>query len=83
LPRLWNVGSIGDGLSRGNARAPGFFYGHRRRLQRIAITASERAAATVANQVAHTRLRAIEVERTMRGADELEERLDELESVLE
>jgi hypothetical protein len=43
----------------------------------------ERAAAAVANQVANTRLRAIEVERRMREADELEERLDELEGVLE
>jgi hypothetical protein len=42
----------------------------------------ERAAA-VANQVANTRLRAIEVERRIREADELEERLDELEGVLE
>ena len=83
MPRLWNVGSIGDGLSRGNARAPGFFCEHRRRLQRIAITASERAAAAVANQVVNTRLRAIEVERRIREADELEECLDELEVVLE
>ena len=43
----------------------------------------ERAAAAVANQVANTRLRAIEVERRMREADELEERLDEMEDVLE
>jgi hypothetical protein len=43
----------------------------------------ERAAAAVANQVANTRLRAIEVERRMREAEELEERLDELEGVLE
>jgi hypothetical protein len=43
----------------------------------------ERAAAAVANQVANTRLRAIEVGRRMREADELEERLDELEGVLE
>jgi hypothetical protein len=43
----------------------------------------ERAAAAVANQVANTRLRAIEVERRIREADELEERLDELEGVLE
>jgi hypothetical protein len=43
----------------------------------------ERAAAAVANQIANTRLRAIEVERRMREADELEERLDELEGVLE
>jgi hypothetical protein len=43
----------------------------------------ERAAAAVANQIANTRLRAIEVERRIREADELEERLDELEGVLE
>jgi hypothetical protein len=43
----------------------------------------ERAAAAVANQVANTRLRAIEVGRRIREADELEERLDELEGVLE
>jgi hypothetical protein len=43
----------------------------------------ERAAAAVANQIANTRLRAIEVGRRMREADELEERLDELEGVLE
>jgi hypothetical protein len=43
----------------------------------------DRAAAAVANQVANTRLRAIEVERRIREADELEERLDELEGVLE
>ena len=43
----------------------------------------ERAAAAVASQVANTRIRAIEVERRMREADELEERLDELEGVLE
>jgi hypothetical protein len=43
----------------------------------------DRAAAAVANQVANTRLRAIEVERRIREQDELEERLDELEGVLE
>ena len=43
----------------------------------------ERAAAAVANQIANTRLRAIEVERRIREADELEERLDELEGMLE
>jgi hypothetical protein len=43
----------------------------------------ERAAAAVANQVANTRLRALEVERRIREADELEERLDEMEDVLE
>jgi len=42
-----------------------------------------RAAAAVANQIANTRLRAIEVERRMREQDELEGRLDELEGVLE
>jgi hypothetical protein len=49
----------------------------RRGLQRIAITASERAATAVANQVAHTRLRAIQGERRIREADVLEDRLDE------
>src|SRR5215212_7286130 len=43
----------------------------------------DRAAAAVANQIANTRLRAIEVERRMREAEELEGRLDELEDVLE
>jgi hypothetical protein len=43
----------------------------------------ERAAAAVANQIANTRLRAIEVERRIRDAEELEGRLDELEGVLE
>src|SRR5215212_11178103 len=43
----------------------------------------ERAAAAVANQVANTRLRAIEVGRRIREADELEGHLDELEGVLE
>src|SRR5215213_11862727 len=43
----------------------------------------ERAAAAVANQIANTRLRALEVERRIREADELEERLDEMEDVLE
>jgi hypothetical protein len=43
----------------------------------------ERASAAVANQVANTRLRAIEVGRRIREADELEERLDGLEGVLE
>jgi hypothetical protein len=76
---LWNVGSIGDGLSRGYTRTPGFFCEHRRRLKRIAITASERTAGAVANQVANTRLRAIEVERRMREADELEGVLEEAE----
>lgn len=39
----------------------------------------DRAATAVANQVANTRLRAIEVDCRIREADELEERLDELE----
>src|SRR5688500_11050833 len=43
----------------------------------------ERAAAAVANQIANTRLRALEVERRVREQDELEEHLDELEGVLE
>ena len=43
----------------------------------------ERAAATVANQIANTRLRALEVERRIREADELEGRLDEIEAVVE
>src|ERR671910_71097 len=41
---------------------------------------AERAAAAVANQIANTQLRAIELERRVR---ELEERLDELEGLLE
>jgi hypothetical protein len=44
---------------------------------------AERAAAAVANQIANTQLRAIELERRVREQDELEERLDELESLLE
>jgi hypothetical protein len=43
----------------------------------------DRAAAAVANQVANTRLRAIEVARRIREQDELEEHLDELEAMLE
>jgi hypothetical protein len=43
----------------------------------------ERAAAAVANQIANTQLRAIELERRVREQDELEERLDELEGLLE
>jgi hypothetical protein len=43
----------------------------------------ERAAAAVANQIANTRLRALEVERRIRDHDELEERLDEIEAVVE
>jgi hypothetical protein len=42
---------------------------------------AERAAAAVANQVCNTQLRAIELR--VREQDELEERLDELESLLE
>ena len=44
---------------------------------------AERAAAAVANQIANTQLRAIELERRVREQDELEERLDELEDLLE
>ena len=44
---------------------------------------AERAAAAVANQIANTQLRAIELERRVREQDELEERLDELEGLLE
>lgn len=43
----------------------------------------ERAAAAVANQIANTRLRALEVEHRMREQEELEGRLDELETLLE
>jgi hypothetical protein len=43
----------------------------------------ERQAAAVAGQIANTQLRAIELERRLREQDDLEERLDELESVLE
>src|SRR5215217_5025099 len=43
----------------------------------------ERAAAAVANQIANTQLRAIELERRNREQDELEERLDELGDLLE
>jgi hypothetical protein len=43
----------------------------------------ERAAAAVANQIANTQLRAIELERRVREQEELEERLDELEDLLE
>jgi hypothetical protein len=43
----------------------------------------ERAAAAVANQIANTQLRAIELERRVREQDELEERLDELDNLLE
>jgi hypothetical protein len=41
------------------------------------------AAAAVANQIANTQLRAVEVERSIREQDDLESRLDELEGVLE
>jgi len=44
---------------------------------------AERAAAAVANQIANTQLRAIELERRIREQEELEERLDELEDLLE
>ena len=43
----------------------------------------ERQAAAVASQIANTQLRAIELERRFREQDDLEERLDELESMLE
>src|SRR5215212_3728103 len=44
---------------------------------------AERAAAAVANQIANTQLRAIELERRVREQDELEGHLDELEAMLE
>jgi hypothetical protein len=44
---------------------------------------AQRAAAAVANQIANTQLRAIELERRVREQEELEERLDELEELLE
>ncbi len=44
---------------------------------------AERAAAAVANQIANTQLRAIELERRVREQEELEERLDEMEELLE
>jgi hypothetical protein len=44
---------------------------------------AERAAAAVANQIANTQLRAIELERRVREQEELEGRLDELEDLLE
>jgi hypothetical protein len=43
----------------------------------------DRAAAAVANRIANTRLRALEVEHRMREQEELEDRLDELETLLE
>jgi hypothetical protein len=42
-----------------------------------------RQAAAVANQIANTQLRAIELERRLREQDELEQSLDELENLLE
>jgi hypothetical protein len=42
-----------------------------------------RQAAAVANQIANTQLRAIELERRVREQDGLEERVDELEDLLE
>src|SRR5919112_2510742 len=44
---------------------------------------AERAAAAVANQIANTQLRAIELERRVRDQDELEGHIDELEAMLE
>jgi hypothetical protein len=44
---------------------------------------AERAAAAVANQVANTQLRAIELERRVREQDELEGQFDELVVMLE
>ena len=43
----------------------------------------EPKAAAVAGQIANTQLRAIELERRVREQDELENRLDELEELLE
>jgi hypothetical protein len=42
-----------------------------------------RQAAAVANQIANSQLRAIELERRVREQDELEQSLDELEDLLE
>jgi hypothetical protein len=42
-----------------------------------------RQDAAVANQIANSQLRAIELERRVREQDELEERVDELEDLLE
>jgi hypothetical protein len=42
-----------------------------------------RQAAAVANQIANSQLRAIELQRRVREQDELEERVDELEDLLE
>src|SRR5215208_1492616 len=44
---------------------------------------AERAAAAVANQIANTRLRAIELERKIKETDELEGQLDEVKALLE
>ena len=44
---------------------------------------AERAAAAVANQIANTRLRAIELERKIKQTDELEGQLDEVKGLLE
>src|SRR5215207_8444645 len=44
---------------------------------------AERAAAAVANQIANTQLRAIELERRVREQDELEGQFDELQELLE
>jgi hypothetical protein len=43
----------------------------------------DRAAAAVANQIANTQLRAIELERRNKEQDELEGRLDDLVALLE
>ena len=43
----------------------------------------DRSAAAVANQIANTQLRAVELERRIREQDDLEARLDELEGMLE
>jgi hypothetical protein len=44
---------------------------------------AERAAAAVANQIANTQLRAIELERKIKQTDELEGQLDEVKALLE
>jgi hypothetical protein len=43
----------------------------------------DRAAAAVANQIANTRLRALEVERRIRDQEELEGQMGEIEAMLE
>jgi|SRR5215211_6453561 len=43
----------------------------------------DRSDAAIANQIANTQLRAVEIERRVREQDELEERLDEMEELLE